>query len=172
MKLLASFAIAIIALGGGLWGLSTIYDSDVVRDGAFYHEPKPADPPVPIHASTLGDKSCAEVEVNIFAAAEALTTCSDASQCRLVSVANLDHIRAINKSNWDKFSALAEQHATYCGRILYSSAQKAQGDNWKEKLVCSRQKCGVEYTLVETWEEQLYRESLETIESDTDTEAL
>jgi hypothetical protein len=170
MKLFVSSIIAAIALGVGLWGLATIYDSDVVREGAYYHDQAPTGPAMPIYTKPL--ETCAEVEADIFKAAEALTACSAATQCRSVQVANLGHIRAINKSNLDKFNQLAERHAMHCGLSQYSAMQSATGDEWRQEMLCSNQKCEVEYILVETWEDRLYRESLEIIQSDNEPETL
>jgi len=177
MRVTISFLVALVALGGGLWGLSMFYDSDFVHEGSFYPEPEPANPPIPVNTHPLGLRplgniSCAEAEKEIFAAAAMLTSCSDASECTVVWVGNLDHIRVINKSNQDKFNELADQHVIYCGRIQYGSALGEYDDEVEGEITCSNNMCGVKYTVIETWEERLYRETIEAIEDDNASEAL
>jgi hypothetical protein len=160
LKLLASVVLTSAILGLAILAFSRIYDSPLVHDGPFYPSIASSQTLLPIDSKPFPSNSCSDVRSKAILAANNLRACTEASQCRVVSNANLDSVSTINKANSAEFDRLANEVAAYCGELLYSPFF---GEG-KYKIYCENLKCGSSWIIIETRQQRLYRESLSIVQ--------
>jgi hypothetical protein len=170
LKLLASIVLTSVILGFAILAYSRIYDSPVVHDGPVYPSIASRQTLLPIDSNPFPSESCSDVTSRALLAAENLSACTEASQCRVVWNANLDSVRVINKANSIEFDELADEVAAYCGPVLYAPTL-VEEDEYKTEIYCENQKCGYRMNLIETRKQRLHRESLSIIQEASDIEA-
>jgi hypothetical protein len=172
LKLLASIVLTAVILVLAILAYSQIYDSPVVHDGPFYPNIASSQMLLPIDSNPFPSENCSDITSRSLLAAESLSACTEAAQCREVWNANLDSVRVINKANMVAFNELANEVAAYCGERVYSPLLlRAEKNEYKTEIYCENLKCGSRWILIETWQEKLYRESLSIVQEINSIEA-